>query len=98
MISARTTVALAGKKRKGVLGNRTNLAEAGTKGVATNKKAAGDRDANVLPIIRQIQTAGATTLRAIAEALNSRGMPAPRGGDWQPSTVRNLLARHTTLR
>jgi hypothetical protein len=46
--------------------------------------------ANVLPtIIREVQRAGAKTLRAIAEALNARA----RGGRWQAMTVSNVLAR-----
>jgi hypothetical protein len=38
-------------------------------------------------------TAMATTLRAIAEALNARGIPTARGGEWHAMTVRNVLAR-----
>jgi hypothetical protein len=34
--------------------------------------------ANVLPIIREIQRAGAKSLRAIAEALNARGIATAR--------------------
>ena len=49
--------------------------------------------ANVLPVVRQIQAAGATTHRAIAEALNARGIRTARGGQWHVSTVQNLLAR-----
>jgi recombinase len=49
--------------------------------------------ANVLPIVRQIQATGATTFRAIAMALNDRGVRTARGGAWHDSTVRNLLAR-----
>jgi hypothetical protein len=49
--------------------------------------------ANVLPIVREIQAAGALTSRAIATALNDRGVRTARGGDWHDSTVRNLLAR-----
>ena len=33
--------------------------------------------ANVLPIIAEIQKSGAKTLRAIADALNARGIPTP---------------------
>ncbi len=95
MIAARTTGALAAKKAQGVtLGNRTNLAEAQAKGVATNRAAAKDFAANVLPIIRQIEAAGATTFRANAAALNARGIAASRGGGWQPTTVRNILNRN----
>ena len=48
---------------------------------------------HVLPIIAEIRRSGATTLRAIAEALNARGVPTPRGGRWHAMSVRNLLAR-----
>jgi hypothetical protein len=41
----------------------------------------------------QLPAAGVTTTRAIAEALNVRGIRAARGGGWHNSTVRNLLAR-----
>lgn len=94
LIADRTRAALAQKKAQGtVLGNRTNLPDAQAKGVATNRKAADAFASNVLPIIRQIQTTGATTNRAIATALNDRGVRTARGGLWHDSTVRNLLAR-----
>ena len=57
-------------------------------------KAEADRAAsNVLPIIAEIQKSGAATLRAIAEALNARGVPTPRGGRWHAMSVRNAMAR-----
>jgi Recombinase len=37
--------------------------------------------------------AGAKTLQAIADALNSRGVATARGGSWHPSNVKNVLAR-----
>jgi hypothetical protein len=46
-----------------------------------------------LPVVRELQASGTTTVRAIAEALNARGIRTARGGDWHHSTVRNLLAR-----
>jgi len=46
----------------------------------------------VLPIVRQ-QASGATAFRAIAAALNNRGVRTAPGGAWRDSTVRNLLAR-----
>jgi hypothetical protein len=49
--------------------------------------------ANVLPIIREIKKAGATTPREIADALNARGVATARGGRWHAMTVSNLLAR-----
>ena len=57
-------------------------------------KANADRHAaNVLPIIEDIRKSGATTLRAIAEALNARGITTPRGKRWEATSVRNALAR-----
>ena len=94
MIADRTGVALAQKKAQGaLLGNRTNLGEAQAKGVAVNRAAADAFAANVLPVVRQIQATGATTSRAISEALNARGIRTARGGAWYSSTVRNLLTR-----
>src|SRR5258706_13938120 len=94
LIADRTRAALAAKKAQGtVLGNRTNLADAQAKGVATNRKTADAFASNVLPIVKQIQAAGATTHRAIAQALNDPRVRTARGGDWHDSTVRNLLAR-----
>ncbi len=94
LISDRTRAALAAKKAQGAaLGNRTNLADAQVKGATANKAAAATFAANVLPVVRQIQSSGATNLRAIAEALNARGIRTARGGAWHDSTVRNLLAR-----
>jgi hypothetical protein len=52
-------------------------------------KAEADRyAANVLPIIREAQTAGATTLREIANALNARGVATARGGGAMARQVR----------
>jgi len=48
---------------------------------------------NVLPVVRQLQAAGLTTTRALAEALNARGIRTARGGQWHHSTARNLLGR-----
>jgi len=94
LISDRTTAALKARKAQGVkLGNPTNLAEAGAKGAITQRAAADAFAGNVLPIVRQIQATGATTARAIAAALNERGVRTARGGEWYDSTVRNLLAR-----
>ncbi len=98
MIADRTRAALAAKKAQGAkLGNRTNLGEAQAKGVAVNRAAADAFAANVLPVVHQIQAAGATTSRAIAEALNARGIRTARGGAWHGSTVQNLLAREVAV-
>jgi DNA invertase Pin-like site-specific DNA recombinase len=93
LISARTTAALAAAKSRGVKLGGPKLVEARKAGVAAIKDAAERHAANVRPIIRDIQRAGATTLRDIAEALNARGVATARGGKWHATTVRNVLAR-----
>src|SRR4051812_24250361 len=88
LISARTKAALRQAKARGVeLGNRTNLGEAQAKGAAANRDQAERFAANVLPIIKEVQATGATSLRAIAAALNARGVRTARGGQWAPQTV-----------
>ncbi|HME23860.1 MAG TPA: recombinase family protein [Acetobacteraceae bacterium] len=94
LISERTRAALQAKKAQGaVQGNRTNLHIAQAKSAAVNRANASTFAANVLPIVRQIQATGATTFRAIAAALNARGIHTARGGAWHDSTMRNLFAR-----
>ena len=45
-------------------------------------------------LIAELQAAGVTSPRTIAEALNERLIPPPRGlGVWRPHAVRRLLAR-----
>jgi hypothetical protein len=55
--------------------------------------AADNHAADVLPIIREIRKAGATTLKEIADALNARGVVTARGGRLYASSVRNVLGR-----
>jgi hypothetical protein len=64
------------------------------KGAVDAVKAEADRfAANVLPIIREAQKAGARTLRELADALNARGITTARGGQWYAQTVANILER-----
>jgi len=41
----------------------------------------------VLPIVRQIQASGVASLRGVAAALASRGIPTARGGEWSAVQV-----------
>lgn len=94
LISERTRAALAGRKVKGArLGNRTNPAEAASLGRQVTQSQADRFAATVLPIIATVQRTGITSYRGIAQALNDRGVRTARGGTWQVSNVRNLLAR-----
>jgi len=45
----------------------------------------------MLPIIREAQKAGATSLRDIADVLNARGVQTP--GRWYATSVKNILER-----
>jgi len=93
LISARTKAALAAKKAAGAKLGNPRAAEAAVKAHAANRAAADKFAAKVLPIVRDIQATGHTTLREIAESLNARGVHTARGGRWGASTVRNLLMR-----
>jgi Recombinase len=68
----------------------------GNPNLAAIRGSGGEADrfaGTVLPIIKQVKKAGATTLQQIADALNDRGVATARGGSWYPSNVRNVLAR-----
>jgi DNA invertase Pin-like site-specific DNA recombinase len=97
LISARTKAALAAKKAQGVKLGNPRAAEAAVKAHAAHRAVSDQFAANVLPIVRQIQTAGVTTTRDIADALNARGVRTARGGQWHTSTVSNLLRRASRL-
>ncbi len=94
LISERTRVALSSRKATGAkLGNPTNSAAAAAKGRAVSLNDADAFAARTLPAISQIQQSGVASLRGIAIALNTRGVETARGGQWQVSNVRNVLAR-----
>lgn len=94
MISERTKAALSSLKASGAkLGNSTNCAAAAAKGRQATRREADRFAAIILPQIQSIRVSGATSLRSIAIALNDLGVRTARGGRWQVSNVRNVLAR-----
>jgi len=98
MISARTKAALAAAKRRGVKlgGFRAGAkltAKARKAGHAANARRAASRAADLAPVISELQAAGATSLQAIADGLNGRGIPAARGGRWSPTQVARAMER-----
>ena len=103
-ISARTKAALQAAKARGQkLGwsmsqRRQEARQASRRGVAVRQQKAETFAANVLPIIRDIEAAGVTTLQGIAKALNARGVSTARGGKWHAATVRNLLQREADMK
>jgi DNA invertase Pin-like site-specific DNA recombinase len=98
MISARTKAALQAAKRRGkVLGGNRGVTP-GRKMQEASRKALHERTAkhaaDLAPTIRELQAAGKTSLRAIADGLNQRGIPTSKGnGDWQAVQVARVLAR-----
>jgi DNA invertase Pin-like site-specific DNA recombinase len=105
-ISDRTKKALAAfkerelkkpKSRRRTLGGirRTKLTESAR---AMGRKVIAERArqhaANVASTIAALQAVGVTSLRAIAAALNERGIPTARGqGEWKPVQVARVPAR-----
>src|SRR3954469_12369706 len=87
LISTRTRQALEAAKARGVTLGSPKLHMARKSAVASITAEADRHAANILPIIREAQRAGATTLRQIAEALNARGVATARGGQWYATSV-----------
>ena len=92
-ISLRTKAALAEAKRKGiVLGG---LRDKTMKRNAVVKENAQRRADNVAGLILPLRDAG-RTLREIAVELDKAGVKTARGGTWQASQVKRVLARLET--
>jgi len=93
LISTRTRQALTAAKARGVSLGNPKLHEARENAAEAVRAAADRHAANVLPMIREAQKAGATSLREIADVLNARGVSTARGGSWHATSVKNMLAR-----
>ena len=99
MISARTKAALRAAKARGTLLGSANPkirqhAVPGLARAAVASTARADQRADdLVPLVDGIRRAGATTLQSIADALNARGIPTARGGQWYPMTVKNAVRR-----
>ena len=99
LISERTKAALDARKKSGTrLGNHINPAEAAAGGRAVSIAEADRFAASVMPIVQQIRLGGITSYRGIANSLDIRGIRTARGGRWQVSNVRNLIARGCYLK
>lgn len=99
-ISKRTKEALAAAKARGQKLGNPNGAEAlrragkGNSSAVVSIKAGADAFAgNLAPVVAKLQAEGHTSLPALARELNAGGFQTARGGQWHPSSVRNLLNR-----
>lgn len=99
-ISRRTKEALAVAKSRGVkLGNPNGAAalrRAGKGGAALRATVSANAQAHaadLAAVLAEIRASGHLSLRAIAAELDRRGMRTRRGGRWQVSNARNLIAR-----
>ena len=93
LISERTKAALAVAKAKGVKLGNPNIAAAtvmGAEAIQANSNAFAQK---VAPHITAARANGCGTYRAIAEALNAKGIATARGGKWAPMTVRLIEQR-----
>jgi len=62
-------------------------------GCAVRVAKADSRAIDLTPTIRQLQSDGARSLRAIAAGLNAQGIVAARGGFWSAAQVRSIITR-----
>jgi DNA invertase Pin-like site-specific DNA recombinase len=97
MISTRTKLALAAAKRKGTVlggdrGNTDLIYRKGNKASAkVRSEQAQRRAADLLPVITDLRTNGAVSLREIAAGLNERGITTARGGEWSAVQVARIV-------
>jgi DNA invertase Pin-like site-specific DNA recombinase len=100
MIAARTKAALQAAKARGVaLGGQRgdpqrmkSMSMKGTRAsIAARVERAAKRNEDLRPVIDDVRAAGANSLRQIAEELNSRGIPTPRGGGWSAVQVQRVV-------
>ncbi len=99
-ISRRTKEALAVAKARGVkLGNpngAASLRRAGKGGVALRETVSANADrfaSDLVAVVADIQSAGHTSLRAVAAVLTRPGIRTRRGGAWHVSNVKGLVSR-----
>ena len=98
LISQRTRAALAVAKARGVrLGNPSPTpatAEMAAAARQARSRQVAARASDVLAVVRQVQAAGASSLRAVAAELEAHGVLTPAGKiHWSGEQVRRLLVR-----
>lgn len=99
-ISKRTKEALQAAKARGQkLGNPNGAAalrraaKGNTAAITAATRAADAHSSTLRPVVEDIRADGITSLGAISDELNRRGILTPRGRSWHRSSVMNLLGR-----
>jgi DNA invertase Pin-like site-specific DNA recombinase len=87
-ISQRTKAALGAAKARGV-----KLGSAGAVLAQRNRDLANTRAVEIGGMISHLRRSGVTSTRALANALNTRGVPTPHGKAWHPGSVQRLCRR-----
>ncbi|TGD91903.1 resolvase [Methylobacterium nonmethylotrophicum] len=59
--------------------------------IQVRRERARQHAAHVTPVINEVRAGGAMTLRAVADALNARGIPTARGRQWSATQVRRVM-------
>jgi DNA invertase Pin-like site-specific DNA recombinase len=102
MISARTKAGLAAAKARGTTlgGDRggviASVSAVGVKAsAAVRREKAEKRAADLVPVIRSLQSEGHKSLRAVAAVLNERGIPTARAGQWSAVQVQRVLSQRS---
>ncbi len=91
LISERTKSALMAAKSRGVKLGAVNPRKQVELMVVGARKAKEEFAAGILPIIREIQSTGVTTLQGVADCLNRRGITTRRGCQFSPTQIHLLL-------
>jgi DNA invertase Pin-like site-specific DNA recombinase len=92
LISERTKAALQAAKRKGRKLGTAGSAENAARARTARSEQATKANATTRAVIAEIQRAGKSTLAAIAQELEARGVRTPAGRDrWGPALVARLL-------
>jgi DNA invertase Pin-like site-specific DNA recombinase len=92
-ISERTKAGLAAAARRGIKLGNPNLDKVRSKAIAANQARANKFALKLAPVVREIQKAGVTTLRGIAECLNARGYKTALGKAFTRQAVANVMQR-----
>lgn len=95
IISQRTKAALSAAKIRGTRLGNPRISEIQHLGTRRRIDRADVFAKRTYPMIRAIQSSGATSYAAIASALNVAAVPTQQGKSWTPAGVRNIVMRST---